>query len=145
MEKAKKDIVVILCKLEAIFPPAFFDVMLHLLIHLPEEALRGGPVYLRWMYSIERFLGTLKKYVRNRSRPEGSIAEAYIANESLTLCSMYFEGIDTRFNRNDRNWVENESAATDKISVFKNVFRPIGKMTILPLDNETRKKLNTTS
>lgn len=145
MEKAKKDIVVILCKLQAIFPPTFFNVMLHLLIHLPEEALRGGPVYLIWMYPIERFLVTLKKYVRNRSRPEGSIAEAYIANESLTFCSMYFEGIDTRFNRNDRNWVENESAATDKISVFKNVFRPIGKMTILPLDNETRKKLNTTS
>ncbi|XP_050387516.1 uncharacterized protein LOC126803829 [Argentina anserina] len=32
----KEDIVYILCKLERIFPPAFFTIMIHLLIHLPE-------------------------------------------------------------------------------------------------------------
>ncbi|XXG68361.1 hypothetical protein AAC387_Pa06g1468 [Persea americana] len=40
------------------------------------------------MYPIERFLGTLKGYVTNRVRPEGSIAEAYIVKECLTVCSM---------------------------------------------------------
>ena len=33
----KFDIVVILCKLEMIFPLAFFDIMVHLEIHLPNE------------------------------------------------------------------------------------------------------------
>lgn len=75
----KKEIPIILVKLEKIFPPAFFDVMVHLAIHLPDEALLRGLVQYGWMYPIERRLYTLKRYVRNRSRREGSIAEAYIA------------------------------------------------------------------
>ena len=33
---------VLLCKLEKIFPPAFFNPMQHLLLHLPYEARLGG-------------------------------------------------------------------------------------------------------
>lgn len=52
-----------------------------------------------------RYLGVLKSYVRNRSRPEGSIAEGYIAEECLTFCSMYLhERVDTRFSRLQRNF-----------------------------------------
>ena len=54
IEKMKSDMVVILCKLEMIFPPAFFDIMVHLAIHLPNEALLGGPVQNRWMFHTER-------------------------------------------------------------------------------------------
>ena len=32
-----------------------------------------------------RFLGTLKKFVRNKARPKGSIAEAYIDYECVTF------------------------------------------------------------
>ena len=32
----QEDIVYIMCKLEMIFPPTFFDIMIHLMIHLPE-------------------------------------------------------------------------------------------------------------
>ena len=46
------------------------------------------------MYPIERRLGTFKGYVRNRARPEGSIAEAYTAIEALTFCSKYIETVD---------------------------------------------------
>ena len=53
-----------------------------------------SPVQYGWMYPIERRLGTFKGYVRNRARPEGSIAEAYIATEALTLCSKYIETAD---------------------------------------------------
>ena len=45
----------------------------------------------------------MKRYVRNRARPEGSIAEAYIADECLTFCSKYMDGVETRFNREPRN------------------------------------------
>nr|CAD1829446.1 unnamed protein product [Ananas comosus var. bracteatus] len=47
-------IVLTLCKLERIFPPAFFDIMVHLPIHLAYEARIAGPVQYRWMYPIER-------------------------------------------------------------------------------------------
>ncbi|CAD6261468.1 unnamed protein product [Miscanthus lutarioriparius] len=57
----KTEIPVILCKLEKIFPPAFFDVMVHLAVHLPDEAMVRGPVQFGWMYPIERRLYTLKR------------------------------------------------------------------------------------
>ena len=44
----------ILCDLERIFPPSFFDVMVHLSVHLASEARLGGTVHYRWMYPIER-------------------------------------------------------------------------------------------
>uniref|UniRef100_A0A8R7TU01 DUF4218 domain-containing protein n=1 Tax=Triticum urartu TaxID=4572 RepID=A0A8R7TU01_TRIUA len=99
----KKEIPIILCKLEKIFPPAFFDVMVHLAVHLPEEALLRGPVQYGWMYPVERRLYTLKRYVRNRARPEGSIAEAYIADECLTFCSKYMDDFETISYQKPRN------------------------------------------
>ncbi|CAM8990860.1 unnamed protein product [Rhodiola kirilowii] len=53
----RDDIVIILCKLEMVFPPAFFTIMVHLLIHLLEQVLLKGPVHYSWMYPIERQLG----------------------------------------------------------------------------------------
>ena len=85
MERLRDKIRTILCDLEKIYPPSFFDVMVHLAVHLHDEALLRGPVQYGWMYPIERWLGTFKGYVRNRARPEGSIAEAYITTEALTF------------------------------------------------------------
>ncbi|WMV49176.1 hypothetical protein MTR67_042561 [Solanum verrucosum] len=42
-----------LCQLERISPPSFFDIMIHLSVHLANEVRLGGPVQLRWMYSPE--------------------------------------------------------------------------------------------
>jgi hypothetical protein len=103
LAEMKKEIPIILVKLEKIFPPAFFDVTVHLAVHVPDEALLRGPVQYGWMYPIERRLYTLKRYVRNRARPERSIAEAYIADECLTFCSRYMDDVETRFNREPRN------------------------------------------
>ena len=54
LDMLHKSIVETLCKLEKVFPPAFFDSMEHLPIHLPYEAKCGGPVQYRWMYPFER-------------------------------------------------------------------------------------------
>ena len=78
--------------------------MMHLPIHLVGEAMISGPVRYRWMYPIEIYLQTLKKYVLNLAHPEGSIVEGYLADECLTFCSRYFHGIETQFNRVERNW-----------------------------------------
>lgn len=101
--RMKTEIPAILCKLEKLFPPAFFDVMVHLAVHLPDEAMLRGPVQFGWMYPVERRLYTLKRSVRNKARPEGSIAEAYVADEALTFCSRYMDDVETRFNRAPRN------------------------------------------
>ncbi|KAI5343117.1 hypothetical protein L3X38_010993 [Prunus dulcis] len=56
--------------MQRLLPVAFFTSMMHVMVHLPEEALLAGPVNYRWMYPIERLLGELKKSVRNRAKPE---------------------------------------------------------------------------
>ena len=94
MERLRDKIPTILCDLEKIYPLDFFVVMVHLAVHLLDEALLRGPVQYGWMYPIERRLGTFKAYVRNKARAEGSIAEAYIATEALTFCSKYIETTD---------------------------------------------------
>ena len=55
LEKLEEGIVLILCKLEKKIPPAFFDVMVHLAIHLPYEAKLVGPIGYNWMYPIEMY------------------------------------------------------------------------------------------
>ena len=51
----EKNIPVILCKLERIFPPSFFFYsMEHLPVHLAYKARVYGPVQYRWMYPFER-------------------------------------------------------------------------------------------
>ncbi|KAL5573205.1 hypothetical protein UlMin_022802 [Ulmus minor] len=44
LTEMRRGIVIILCKLEKIFPPSFFTIMVHLCVHLPDQALLGGPV-----------------------------------------------------------------------------------------------------
>lgn len=53
LKKLKERIVLILCKLKRIFPPAFFDIMIHLVVHLPREAIFARPVSPWWMYPFE--------------------------------------------------------------------------------------------
>ncbi|KAH0655646.1 hypothetical protein KY285_030528 [Solanum tuberosum] len=94
----------------------------------------GGPVQYRWMYKIERFLCKLKRYVRNKARPEGSIAEGYIIDECLTFCSMYLTDIETRFNREDRNDDGFSNNCELVLDIFSKRFRPYrdGKYDVIP-------------
>ncbi|XP_028087238.1 uncharacterized protein LOC114287975 [Camellia sinensis] len=126
MEKLEEHMVLILCKFEKIFPPAFFDVMVHLAIHLPRETILGGPVQYRWMYPIERILEALKKFVNNRARPKGSIAEAYIVRECITFFSMYLERIETVQNRDARN--EDYGVRRQGLTICTETARPIGQI-----------------
>nr|GEV25152.1 hypothetical protein [Tanacetum cinerariifolium] len=44
MLKAQSKVVDIRLNIKLIYPPAFFDIMIHLVIHLPLDALEGGPI-----------------------------------------------------------------------------------------------------
>src|SRR5436189_17627 len=77
----EKDIPIILCKLEQLLPPGFFDSMEHLPVHLAYEARIYGPVQYRWIYPFEMFLKTLKEKVKNKARVEASICNAYLLEE----------------------------------------------------------------
>ena len=72
-----------------IFVQSFFDIMVHLPVHLCKKVKYEGPAHVRCMWSIERYLCKLKSYVKNRSKPEASIAEGYLSEECLTFCSRF--------------------------------------------------------
>ncbi|XP_024037598.1 uncharacterized protein LOC112097214, partial [Citrus clementina] len=95
LDELEKSLVETLCLLEKCFPPSFFDIMVHLTIHLVSEVRQCSPVYLWWMYPFERYMKTLKGYVRNRNCPEGYIAESYIVEEALEFCAEYVENMPT--------------------------------------------------
>ncbi|CAH9100611.1 unnamed protein product [Cuscuta europaea] len=103
--RLEESVPMLMCNLEKIMPPSFCDGMEHLVIHLPYEALNGGPVFYRWMYRFERlvtisfifeylfhnninlcttfillcrFLGELKKKMTNKAHVEASICQAYL-------------------------------------------------------------------
>ena len=55
LERLKKSIAITLCKLERVFVPFFFDIMVHLTIHFATEAKFTGPVQYHWIYPFERY------------------------------------------------------------------------------------------
>ncbi|XP_058739830.1 uncharacterized protein LOC131612031 [Vicia villosa] len=124
--KLDRNIPVILCKLEQIFPPGFFDSMEHLPVHLAYEAFLGGPVQYRWMYPFERFMGDSKRSVKNKARVEGSICAHYIHRETSHFCSHYFNHmmLSPRIIRNEVNFSERSQFT---LSVFGRPGRPAGK------------------
>ncbi|XP_025632772.1 uncharacterized protein [Arachis hypogaea] len=149
IDQLEEDIITILYQLERIFPPSFFDIMIHLPIHLANEVRLGGPVQFRWMYPPERYMCILKSYVRNRSRPEGSIAEAYLVEECLTFCSRYLHsGVQTKLNRQPKNNDEPNNSMMETIDAFSNLFPkrgvPLGEKKGEPffLDDNSREQVH---
>ncbi|XP_028120026.1 uncharacterized protein LOC114317487 [Camellia sinensis] len=103
LDRLASRIVLTLCNLERIFPPSFFTVMVHLVVHLATKAKIASLIHYRWMYPIERYLQRLKSYVCNKAHLEGSIVEGYIAEECLIFCLRYLESVEIVFNRPLRN------------------------------------------
>ncbi|KAI3955309.1 hypothetical protein MKW92_004179, partial [Papaver armeniacum] len=72
------------------------------------------------------YLYTLKKYVRNKAHPEGSIAEGYLADECVTFLSRYLKDIESRTNKPPR-YVDDT---------------PIGKPVRFALTGDQKKKMH---
>jgi hypothetical protein len=90
MENLEQQISVLVCKLEKIFPPGFFNPIQHLLIHLPYKAKVGGHVQYRWMYHIKRTLKKLCAMVGSMRRVEGCITEEFKYKEIASCTGLYF-------------------------------------------------------
>ncbi|KAM3232145.1 hypothetical protein P3L10_017504 [Capsicum annuum] len=126
MVRLERDIPQILCKLEHIFSPGFFDSMKHLPVHLPYEARVSGPVQYRWMYPFKRYLETLKKMIGNKTSVEGSICEAYLMMESTQLFSHYFEPHVMPRNHNvDRN---DDGGVVEDLKGNLSIFSHLGRL-----------------
>ena len=71
-----------------------------------------------------KYLGKLKRYVSNRARPEGPIAEDYILKECISNWSLYIDEIETVHNRRERN--EDLGESSERLIVFSQIARPTG-------------------
>jgi hypothetical protein len=56
LTKLWDDLILTMCNLETIFPPSFFDLIPHLLIHIVHKMKYLGHVFLHQMYPFERFM-----------------------------------------------------------------------------------------
>ncbi|XP_028196670.1 uncharacterized protein LOC114381608 [Glycine soja] len=93
LDALEDEVVDVLCQMEMFFPPSFFDIMVHLVVHLVREIRCCGPTYFRWMYPVERYMKVLKGYTKNRHRPEASIVERYVAEECIEFASQYIDSL----------------------------------------------------
>ena len=57
LDALQDEVVKTICQLEMHFPPSFFDIMVHLIVHIVTEIKWCGPVFLRSMYPFERYMG----------------------------------------------------------------------------------------
>lgn len=136
LQKAEEGVVLALCQLERVFPPSFFTATVHLVVHLAYEARVAGLVQYRWMYPIERYLGKLKNFVRNKAQPEANIAEAYLADECVVFCSRYLESNNLLHNHGTRH-KETPNLEFPSLAMFPQVGRPTKGCQVVTLDNKT--------
>ncbi|XP_052627521.1 uncharacterized protein LOC128134120 [Lactuca sativa] len=94
LDKLQEELCVTLCLLEKHFPPSFFDVMIHLTVHLTREVKLCGPIFFRWMYPFERYMKVIKGHMRNKNRPEGCIAEENVVEETIEFFSQFLKRMD---------------------------------------------------
>ncbi len=87
MGDLKHDVALTLVLLEWEFPPSYFDVMTHLLVHLVEQLELCGLVHTWWMYPIQHYFKALKGFLRNKGEPKGSMVEGYALEEGLGFCT----------------------------------------------------------
>jgi Domain of unknown function (DUF4218) len=86
----------LMCEMEKILPPAFFDLQVHLVSHLVAEVEIRGPVHARWMYWVERYMKVLKGYVRQQAKAEGCMVAGHLHYEALFYASRSVNLFDWR-------------------------------------------------
>ena len=74
--------------------------------------------------------------MRNRAHPEGCIAEAYLSFECLAFCSMYLNGIETKWNREERNSDVWQVGRSKGLFVFSQRVRPLGAAKFITLEDK---------
>jgi hypothetical protein len=91
LDGIKANMIETMCMLEMCFPPCFFVMQEHIMIHLMDWILTLGPLYLHSMFLYERFLADLKAYVWNRAHLKGYVMEGYTIVEVVECCADYIK------------------------------------------------------
>ena len=87
----KKKMIEVMCFLEAYFPWTFFDISIHLIVHLVKEPMYLGLMFLHHMYLHKRFMNILNRYAKSHVHPKGSMAQCYSTKEVIGWCLSYID------------------------------------------------------
>jgi hypothetical protein len=119
MQKLEKEIMLLVCKMEKVFPPGagWFNVIQHLLVHLPWEARVGGHIQFRCMYIQERELKKLKAMVHNKARVEGCIVDTFVCKEIMNFSNMYFSCVNN-MNAHTTRYHVVEEVSLSELKIF---------------------------
>ena len=70
---------------------SYFDISVHLLIHLVDQIRALGPMYLHQMFPFKRLMKVFRRYVRNRFRLEGGMVKGWSTEEAIEFCTYYLD------------------------------------------------------
>jgi hypothetical protein len=74
-----------------VLPSRIFYIMEHLIIHMVDQIRALGPLYIHEMWTYERFMSILNRYILNRAYPKGSMTEGYSTEEIIDCCLGYLK------------------------------------------------------
>ena len=57
------------------------------MMHMVDQIQELDRIYLHQMWTYERFMSTLNRYVLNRAYQKGSMIEAYTTEEAVSYCT----------------------------------------------------------
>jgi hypothetical protein len=63
LKKLQDDLIHTLTRLDMHLPPTFFDMSVHLVVHLVRQIKLLGPIFLHQMLPFKRLMSVLRKYV----------------------------------------------------------------------------------
>ncbi|MCO5560062.1 hypothetical protein L7F22_013668 [Adiantum nelumboides] len=90
----KRECIELFCLMEKELPTSFFDIQVHLLIHLVDEIELAGVVSARWMFWVERFMGVLKgMYVKKQDQRVLWRKDGCLKNACITFVNILREPI----------------------------------------------------
>ena len=122
LDDLENDVIRLLCQLKMYFPPSFFNIMVHLIVHIVRKIQLCESVFLRWMYQFERYMKILKGYAKYRL--EASIIELYQSEEVIEFCSSYMQSCEQVENVKVRVFEEWRL----KVFVEKKLMKPICRL-----------------
>ena len=83
-----------LCVLERDFPKTELSIFVHEILHVPEFIYRWNSVRNYWCFATERYVGWMKRFVKNRSLSvENMVHSQYVNNYDSTFLYMLTEHI----------------------------------------------------
>ena len=95
-----------MCDMQKYLPTSFFNAQEHYIVHLLHEIEMCGLVQTRTMFPVERYLKVLKKFVKQKACPEGSMLQGYLLFKS----TVYFTKLCNELNiEGPQLWDSNQS------------------------------------